>query len=130
MTLLTCVSAGGDPLTPVIISQAPVRDSLWSRGLRQDEDVMLGQRNPGYVHEELFHEYLTSVFIPYVINLQNDARFSGEIVVSLMDSALDAVSERCLRLLRANHVLALVFPGMRQMSSKDRILHSLEHLNI
>jgi hypothetical protein len=37
VTLLACVSAAGDALTPMIISQAPVRDSLWSRSLRQDE---------------------------------------------------------------------------------------------
>jgi hypothetical protein len=59
----------------------------------------------------LFQEYLTSVFISYVINLQNDARFSGEIAVCPMDSALPHVSERCLRLLGENRVLAVPFPA-------------------
>jgi hypothetical protein len=106
MTLLACVSAGGDALTPMIISQAPIRHPLSSLRLRQDKDVTAGQRNPAYIDEELFREYLTSV-----INLQNDAGLSGEIAVCLVDSALPHVSERRLRLLGANRVLAVAFPA-------------------
>jgi hypothetical protein len=104
MTLLTCVSARGDALIPMIISQAPIR------GLRQDEDETVGQGNPAHIDEELFHEYLVSVFIPYVINLRNDVRSSGEIAVWLMDSALPHLRERRLKLLGANRVLSVAFP--------------------
>jgi hypothetical protein len=111
MTLLAFISASCDALTPMIISQAPIRDCSWSRGLRQDEDVMVRQMNPAHIDEELFHEHIPSVFIPCVINLQNDARFSGEIAVCLMDFALAHQSQRCLRLLGENRLLAGAFPA-------------------
>jgi hypothetical protein len=41
VTLLTCLSAAGDSLTPMIITGSAIRPSLWSRGLRQDEDVAI-----------------------------------------------------------------------------------------
>jgi hypothetical protein len=37
---------------PMIISEPPVRDSLWTKSLRQDEDVMIRQWNPAYVNKE------------------------------------------------------------------------------
>jgi hypothetical protein len=72
---------------------------------------MVGQRNPAYIDEELFHEYLTSAGISYIITLQNGARFSGEIGVCLMDSALLHVSERSMRLSGANRALAMALPA-------------------
>jgi hypothetical protein len=41
VTLLACVSAVGDALISVIISQDPVRDSLCSRGFRGEHDAMV-----------------------------------------------------------------------------------------
>jgi hypothetical protein len=43
VTLLACVSVAEDVLMPMIISEPPVRDSLWTKSLRQDEDVMIRQ---------------------------------------------------------------------------------------
>jgi hypothetical protein len=57
VTLLARVSLVGDALTPMIISQVPVCDSLSSRGPRQDEEPMVRQRNPAEIDEELFYEY-------------------------------------------------------------------------
>jgi hypothetical protein len=111
VTLLACVSAAGDALTPMIISQTPVRDSLWRQGLRQDEDVMVRQRSPAYVNEELFYEYLTEVFVPYVNSLRRAEPFSGQLAVCLMDSASPHVSERCLRYLGGNGILVVAFPA-------------------
>jgi hypothetical protein len=34
ITLRACVSAVGDATTPLLITSAPIRDSLWSRGFR------------------------------------------------------------------------------------------------
>jgi hypothetical protein len=111
VTLLACVSAAGDALTPMVISGPPIRDSLWTKGLRQDEDAMVRQRNPAYVSEELFFEYMTTVFIPYVANIRQRPEFENEPAVLLMDSALPHVSERVLRLLGENKIMAIVFPA-------------------
>jgi hypothetical protein len=52
VTLLVCVSAAGDALTPMLITENTILESLWSRGFRPDEDVMVRRRNPAYLGEE------------------------------------------------------------------------------
>jgi hypothetical protein len=111
VTLLACVSAAGDALTPMIISGPVIRDSLWAMGLRQDEDAMVRRRNPAYVSEELFFEYVSDVVIPYVDSLRSQPQFENQPAILLMDSALPHVSERVLRLLGENMIKAVVFPA-------------------
>jgi hypothetical protein len=48
-----------------------IRESLWNRGLRLDEDVVIRRRNPAYLNETLFYEYISGVFIPYVSTLRS-----------------------------------------------------------
>jgi hypothetical protein len=43
-TLLACVSAAGDALTPMIIVGSIIPDSLWDNGPRHDEDAMVRSR--------------------------------------------------------------------------------------
>jgi hypothetical protein len=111
LTLLACVSAGGDALTPMVLTSSPIRDAVWSTGLREDEDAMIRFRNPAYVTEELFHEYLTNVFVPYILRLREDPVFADQLGVLLMDSVAAHISERNLRLLGENKIIALVFPA-------------------
>jgi hypothetical protein len=47
VTPLACVSATGDATISLFISANPIRDSLWSWGVKQDEDVMVRRRTPG-----------------------------------------------------------------------------------
>jgi hypothetical protein len=39
VTLFACASAAGDALTPMIITAAPIRDSIWRTAFRHDEDL-------------------------------------------------------------------------------------------
>jgi hypothetical protein len=87
VTLLACVSAAGDVLTPMVISGADIRDSIWRTGLQQNEDVPLRHRSPAYIDEDLFHEDLSEVLIPYVANLRENPFFGTETEVLLTDSA-------------------------------------------
>jgi hypothetical protein len=41
VTLLACVSATGDALTPMLVTGNPIRECLWNRGVRPDEDVVI-----------------------------------------------------------------------------------------
>jgi hypothetical protein len=111
VTLLACVSATGDALTPMVMSGATIRDSIWRTGLRRDEDLLLRHRSPAYIDENLFHEYISEVLIPYVANLREKPEFANEIAILLMDSAPAHRSERVLRLLGENRILAVVFPA-------------------
>jgi hypothetical protein len=111
LTLLACVSAGGNALTPMILTSTPIRNSLWATGLRQNIDAMIRFRNPAYMTEELFHEYLLKIFIPYIIIIQYYPVFTHEFGVLLMDSFGAHISERNLRLLGEHKIIALVFPA-------------------
>jgi hypothetical protein len=64
VTLLACVSAAGDALTPMVSSGAEIPDSIWRTRLRQNEDVLLRHRSPAYIDENLFCEYIYEVLIP------------------------------------------------------------------
>jgi hypothetical protein len=57
LTLLACTSAGRDALTPIVLTNSPIRDVIWSTELRDDENAMSRFRNPAYMTEEPFHEY-------------------------------------------------------------------------
>jgi hypothetical protein len=58
--------------------------------------------------EELFHEYLTNVFVPYIQELRENHVFADEPGVLLMDSVGAHVSECNLRLLGENRIIARV----------------------
>jgi hypothetical protein len=85
LTLLACVSAGGDALTPMVFTRSPIRDDIWSSGLREDEDVVIRVRSPVCMREELFHECLTNVFVPWIQQLREKPVFTDKLGVLLMD---------------------------------------------
>jgi hypothetical protein len=78
--------------------------------------MMIRQRNPAYIDEELFAEFLRYVFIPYLTKLRSAETFSGEFAICQMNSALPHIFERSLRLFGENPVLAVVFPAHRRNS--------------
>jgi hypothetical protein len=75
ITLLARVSTVGDEMAPLLITSTPVRDCVENRSLRQSEDPLVRQRSPADVCEQLFFEYISNVFIPYIDAVRNDARW-------------------------------------------------------
>jgi hypothetical protein len=61
--------------------------------------------------DERFHEHRPSVFIPDILQLRTNPVFADELGVLLMDSVSAHVSERNLKLLGGNKIIALVFPA-------------------
>jgi hypothetical protein len=114
---LACVSAAGDAsdagdaLTPILITMNPIRDCLWSRGLRQDEDedenIMVHQRNPAYIDEQRFFEYISNVLILYVSPVRSHPELADESAGLLMDSPLPHTSEHLLQILDQNKTRSL-----------------------
>jgi hypothetical protein len=111
VTLLACIAAAGDTLTPMIISVSPIPASLWAQDLRQDEDAMLRARQLACTDENLFFEYISQVVVPYVSNLRERPEFANETAVLLMDSASPHVSEPTLQLFGLNKIMAIIFPS-------------------
>jgi hypothetical protein len=56
LSLLACVSAARDSRTPLVVSASPIPDSLWSNGLRADENSLIRHRLPPYIDEFNFFE--------------------------------------------------------------------------
>jgi hypothetical protein len=111
MTLLACVSAAGNALTPLVIRATQITPSLWSPDVRQDEDAMIRHRIPAYVDEGLFYADICNVVAPYVVSGRTRPELERETAVILMDSALPHVSERVLRTLGENSILVPTFPA-------------------
>jgi hypothetical protein len=72
----------------MVINGADIRDSIWRTGLRQNEDGLLRRRSPAHIDEDLFHECLSEVLIPYVANLSENPFVGTETAVLLMRNAL------------------------------------------
>jgi hypothetical protein len=92
---------------------------------------MLYRRNPAYLDEESFHEYISTVLIPYVSSLRSRLELVDQSAVLLMDSALPHTSEHILRSLGENNIIALIFPAhtKNRFQALDLVFFgSLKHL--
>jgi hypothetical protein len=123
VALLPCISAAGDALTPLLITTSPMPDTLWSHGLRQDENALISHRSPPYITEELFYDYISTVLIPYVMAVRDRTGFQNETAVLLMDSAIPHTSECVRGILGENHIMAITFPAhtMNLFQALDRV---------
>jgi hypothetical protein len=92
LTLLACISALGDALTPRVITGVPIRDSICYTELGQNEYRLLWQRSPPDLDEKLFFKYIADAVV-------------------LMDPAPAHRSDRVLRGLGENDILTVACPG-------------------
>jgi hypothetical protein len=72
---------------------------------------MICHCSSAYIIEELFYDYISTIFIPYVLAVRDRAGFEDEIAVLLMDSAVPHHCERIPRLLGKNNIIAITFPA-------------------
>jgi hypothetical protein len=54
-----------------------IRKRLIGRGVRLGVDLVLRQRSKPYVSRELFLEYITTIFLPYLNELQESKKFEA-----------------------------------------------------
>jgi hypothetical protein len=111
VALLSCVSAAGDALTPLVITASPIPDTLWRRDLKHDEDAMIRQRSLAYLSEELFYDYISIVFVSSIMAVRDWTGFQNETAVLLMDPAIPHTSERVRGIFSENHIMAMNFPA-------------------
>jgi hypothetical protein len=71
-TLLACISASGNSLTPLIIAPECDLQKIIDLGWRENEDFMYRSRQPCYITKELFLEYIETIFIPHVNRLREN----------------------------------------------------------
>jgi hypothetical protein len=56
----------------MVLTSSRIRDAIWSMGFRKNDDVRIGSGNPGRIPEERFHEFLTNVFVPSILQLREN----------------------------------------------------------
>lgn len=111
ISMLVCISAGGDALTPLTIMKNKLPKKIIDSAIRLDEDMIFRQRDKPYMDESLFYEYITNVFIPYIENVRVIQNLNEETAVLMMDSASCHCSERIMKICGQNNVIVLVYPS-------------------
>ena len=108
---MSIVSAAGDALTPLIISSTNVEREMISKGYRSGEDAIFKIRNPAYIDEDIFYEYIKDVLIPYVKVIRKNKIYAKEFSVLLMDSCIPHLNQNTLKILGKNGIKAITFPA-------------------
>jgi predicted translin family RNA/ssDNA-binding protein len=70
--VICCVSAAGESLPPFVVSSQvndKVIETLKIEGFRMGVDMVLEDKQKEYVTATLFHQYVTSVLIPFIERL-------------------------------------------------------------
>ena len=111
ITILTCVSAAGDSLMPLLIMKYSIQDSLWKTGLRQDEDAMIRTRDPPYIDRNLFKEYIKKVIISYINYVRQTKEFESKEALIMMDSCSVHCDMGILKLFGKNNIIVFTFPS-------------------
>lgn len=109
-TLLACISATGDSLTPHFIVSSNSAKQVFQLGIREGIDLNITTNTSPYVNEEIFHTYIEKTLIPYVNNQRRIEGFEKEFGVLFMDNCMAHCSERSLKLLAENSIIVISFP--------------------
>ena len=111
ISLLSCISASGDTLTPLLITKNSIPENFWNEGLRENENIIIRERNPPYMDSEIFHDYISNCFIPYVNSIRKTLQVEDEYAVLLMDSCQSHTSTETIQELTQNKIIVLTFPA-------------------
>jgi hypothetical protein len=109
-TILACIAASGDSLTPLIIAPPADDAQIWALGYRPNEDFSIRHAKQCYVTKEIFLEYINDIFIPYVSNLHSMEEYAHETAILLMDNLSSHCTPDVLQLLAQHRILAITFP--------------------
>jgi hypothetical protein len=99
LTVLACVGGGGDAPAPIILTSFLIRDVIWLIELGENDNFMIRFRNRGWMTTGLFHDHLSTVFIPSILQAGENPVFADQLCVLMTDSVGLHVSERNSRML-------------------------------
>jgi hypothetical protein len=112
MSMICCVSAAGEPLTPFVVSSHlndDVIETLKIEGFRMGMDMVLEHRQKTYVTATLFQQYVTSVLIPFIERLRTNLEFTGKSATLLMDNCSIHTRPEVLATFRDHNVKVITF---------------------
>ena len=113
ISVLCCVSAAGESMTPFMVS-SQVNDSVINglkvEGFRMGLDLILEHRKKPYLTAELFHQYVTTVLLPFIDELRTNDEFAGKTAILLMDNCSIHTRPSVLLHLKEHNVKVITFP--------------------
>jgi hypothetical protein len=88
-SVIACISTAGESLTPYIItSQTPtsVQERPQKEGVRSGTDFVLRSNPKPFIKAEIFFDYIRTIFLPNLAELQTLEGFTEETGVLLIDN--------------------------------------------
>jgi hypothetical protein len=113
MSVICCVSAVGESLTPFVLSSQvndEVIEKLKIEGFRMGVDMVPEHRQKAYVTATLFQQYVASVLVPFIERLRTNREFTGKSAIVLMDNCFVHMRPDVLAALRDRNVKMITFP--------------------
>lgn len=113
ISVVVCISAAGEHMTPFFVCSQlndAVERRLKTIGFRMGVDFILKHRSKPYMNAELFHEYISTVLLPYILELRSNQEFAHKGAVLLMDNCSIHVKVAILQKLADHDVKVITFP--------------------
>jgi hypothetical protein len=114
ISVVTCISAGGDHMISFLVScqatEAVVVRKLKAEGFRMGIDIILEKRDKPYMNAVLFHEYISTVLLPYIARVRPNPGLEHEPAVIVMDGCSVHIHDDTLQELAARRVKVMIFP--------------------
>lgn len=110
-TVVACISAAGDNLTPLIVqTNKKINKDVYKYGLRENEDVKILYSENGYITTELFKSWIEDIFIPYVNNVRSTLGMEYESAVLTTDNCSCHCNDVIKKLLADNNIILFTWP--------------------
>jgi hypothetical protein len=100
ISVMTCISASGEHMIPFVISSQVSEAVVWklkTEGFRIDIEIRLKKREKLYMNARLFHEYISTILLPYIAKVRSNLGLTDEPAVLLMDNCSVHMRELTLR---------------------------------
>jgi hypothetical protein len=130
ISVMVCIPAAAERMMPFFVSSQAheaVHRQLQVDGFRLGTDLTFKHRDKPHMNAQLFAEYISIVFIPYVEELRSLEEFAGREVVLLMDNCSVHRKLETLQVLAEHRVKVIPFPpqAMRMFQALDLSLFGI-----
>jgi hypothetical protein len=89
ISVVACISAAGEHMMPFLVcsqGNTAVKRKFKIEGFRTGVYLILKSRHRPYMNSQLFTEYISTVFLPYIDKLRSNEEFADKEAVLLMDN--------------------------------------------
>ena len=127
VTFLLTISAAGDAYFPTIFWNDAKANDIFNKGIRKGIDLTIIIGNTSYVTKETFTDYVSSNFIPLVIETRKIDGCADKPALLFYDNCQAHIDEDLLRNLAENKILVITYPPHTSQifQALDRLTFSL-----